>query len=66
MLIIAGTQLGYRITELVTWRVGQVLGADGDIVREVTVTRALSWAAKVRGSGASAAGGWCSTSGRGE
>jgi integrase len=40
MLIIAGTQVGYRITELLTWTVGQVLGADGDIVREVTVTRA--------------------------
>ena len=40
MLIIAGTQVGYRITELLTWTVGQVLGADGDIVREVTVNRA--------------------------
>jgi integrase len=40
MLIIAGTQVGYRITELLTWTVGQVLGPDGDIVREVTVTRA--------------------------
>ena len=40
MLIIAGTQVGYRITELLTWTVGQVLGADGDIVREVTVSRA--------------------------
>ncbi len=40
MLIIAGTQVGYRITELLTWTVGQVLGAGGDIVREVTVTRA--------------------------
>ena len=33
MLIIAGTQVGYRITELLTWTVGQVLGPDGDIVR---------------------------------
>lgn len=41
MLIIAGTQVGYRITELLTWTVGQVLGADGNVVREVTVTRAL-------------------------
>ena len=41
MLIIAGTQVGYRITELLTWTVGQVLGPDDDIVREVTVTRAL-------------------------
>lgn len=40
MLIIAGTQVGYRITELLTWTVGQVLGPDGDIVREVTVSRA--------------------------
>jgi len=40
MLIIAGTQVGYRITELLTWTVGQVLGPDVDIVREVTVTRA--------------------------
>jgi integrase len=40
MLIIAGTQVGYRITELLTWTIGQVLGADGDIGREVTVTRA--------------------------
>jgi integrase len=40
MLLIAGTQVGYRITELLTWTVGQVLGPDGDIVREVTVTRA--------------------------
>jgi len=41
MLIIAGTQVGYRITELLTWTIGQVLAPDGDIVREVTVTRAL-------------------------
>lgn len=41
MLIIAGTQVGYRITELLTWTVGQVLGADGNVVREVTVTRSL-------------------------
>ena len=41
MLIIGGTQVGYRITELLTWTVGQVLGPDGEIVREVTVTRAL-------------------------
>jgi integrase len=40
MLIIAGTQVGYRITELLTWTVGQVLGAGGEVVREVTVTRA--------------------------
>jgi hypothetical protein len=40
MLILAGTQVGYRITELLAWTVSQVLGVDGDIVREVTVTRA--------------------------
>lgn len=40
MLIIAGTQVGYRITELLTWTVGQVIGPDGDIVHEVTVKRA--------------------------
>lgn len=40
MLLIAGTQVGYRITELLTWTVGQVLGPDGSVVREVTVTRA--------------------------
>ncbi len=40
MLLIAGTQVGYRITELLTWTVGQVLSPDGSIVREVTVTRA--------------------------
>ncbi len=40
MLLIVGTQVGYRITELLTWTVGQVLCPTGDIVREVTVARA--------------------------
>jgi len=40
MLLVAGTNVGYRITELLTWTVGQVLTREGDIVREVTVTRA--------------------------
>jgi len=41
MFLVAGVQVGYRVTEFLTWTVGQVLGPDGDIVREVTVTRAL-------------------------
>lgn len=40
MLVIVGTNVGYRITELLTLTVGQVLSPDGGIVREVTVTRA--------------------------
>lgn len=40
MLLIVGTNVGYRITELLTWTIGQVLTHDRDIVREVTVTRA--------------------------
>ena len=40
MLLIVGTNVGYRITELLTWTVGQVLTRDRDIVREVTVSRA--------------------------
>jgi len=40
MFLVAGIQVGYRVTELLTWTVDQVLGPDGDIVREVTVTRA--------------------------
>jgi hypothetical protein len=40
MLIISGTQVGYRITALLTWTVDWVLGPDGEIAREVTVTRA--------------------------
>lgn len=41
MLLIAGSNVGYRITELLTWTVGQVLTREGDIAHEVTVTRAL-------------------------
>lgn len=41
MLIVAGSNVGYRITELLTWTVGQVIASDGDIAREVTVARAL-------------------------
>ena len=41
MLLIAGTNVGYRITELLTWTVGQVLTREGDVTRDVTVTRAL-------------------------
>jgi len=41
MLLIAGTNVGYRITELLTWTVGQVLTREGEVAREVTVTRAL-------------------------
>ena len=33
--------VGYRITELLTWTVGQVLTPGGEIASEVTVTRAL-------------------------
>lgn len=40
MLIVAGTQVGCRITELLTWTVGQVLEPNGEIAREITVTRA--------------------------
>jgi integrase len=40
MLLIVGTNVGYRITELLTWTISQVLTPDCDIVREVTVTRA--------------------------
>jgi hypothetical protein len=41
MLSIAGTNVGYRITELLTWTVGEVLTREGEVAREVTVTRAL-------------------------
>jgi len=41
MLLIAGTNVGYRISELVTWTVGQVLSPTGDVAHEVTVSRAL-------------------------
>ena len=41
MLLIVGTNAGYRITELLTWTVGQVLTRTGEIAAEVTVARAL-------------------------
>jgi integrase len=41
MLLRAGTNVGYRITELLTWTIGQVLTPVGEVAREVTVTRAL-------------------------
>lgn len=41
MLLIVGANVGYRITELLTLTIGQVLSATGEIAREVAVTRAL-------------------------
>ena len=41
MIVRAGTQVGYRIGELLTWTVGQVLTPEREVVREVTVSRAL-------------------------
>jgi len=41
MLLKAGVSVGYRITEILSWTVGQVLTPAGDVAREVTVTRAL-------------------------
>ena len=41
MLIVVGTNVGYRITELLTWTIGQVLNSQGEVAHEVTVTRAL-------------------------
>lgn len=41
MLLIAGTNVGYRITELLTWTVGQVRSPTGEVAREVSVTRSL-------------------------
>jgi hypothetical protein len=38
MLLVVGTNVGYRITELLTWTAGQVLTREGDVAREVTVT----------------------------
>jgi integrase len=40
MLLVAGANVGYRITELLTWTVGQVLTREGDVAHEVTVARA--------------------------
>lgn len=41
MLVRAGISVGYRITEILTWTIGQVLTPGGEVAREVTVTRAL-------------------------
>lgn len=40
MLIIAGPKVGFGITVLLTWTLGQVMGTDGNIVWDVTVPRA--------------------------
>jgi len=39
MLLIAGTNVGFRITELLTWTVGQVRTPQGEVASEVTVAR---------------------------
>lgn len=41
MLLVVGTNVGYRITELLSWTVGQVLTGRGEVAQEVTVPRAL-------------------------
>jgi integrase len=41
MLLVVGTNVGYRITELLTWTICQVLTPQGEVAHEVTVTRAL-------------------------
>jgi integrase len=41
MLLVVGINVGFRIAELLSWRMDQVLTSEGDIVRELTVTRAL-------------------------
>jgi integrase len=41
MLLKAGVSVGFRITEILSWTVGQVLTPAGEVAREVTVTRAL-------------------------
>ncbi len=41
MMLAVGTNVGFRISELITWTVGQVLGTAGDIAKEVSVSRAL-------------------------
>jgi integrase len=41
MLLVVGTNVGYRITELLSWTAGQILTRDGEVAHEVTVTRAL-------------------------
>jgi integrase len=41
MLVRAGISVGYRITEILTWTIGQILTPAGEVARELTVTRAL-------------------------
>jgi len=41
ILLVVGTNVGYRITELLTWTVGQVLTREGEVAHEVTVLRSL-------------------------
>ncbi|OIQ86978.1 tyrosine recombinase XerC [mine drainage metagenome] len=41
MLLIVGTNVGYRISELLTLRVSQVLTPSSDIAHEITITRGL-------------------------
>lgn len=41
MLVRAGVSVGFRITEILSWTIGQVLTPEGEVAREVTVTRAL-------------------------
>lgn len=41
MLLLVGSNVGYRISELCTLKIGQVLTATGAIAHEVTVTRAF-------------------------
>lgn len=41
MVLVVGTNIGYRITELLTWTVGQVLNREVEIAHEITITRAL-------------------------
>ena len=41
MMVVVGSNVGFRIKELLSWTVGQVLTSEGQVAREVTVTRAL-------------------------
>jgi hypothetical protein len=41
MFLVVGTNVGYRITELLTLTVGQVLTPQGAVAGEVSITRAL-------------------------
>lgn len=42
MLIIAGKQVGHRITKLLSRTIGQVIAEDGDIVRKVASDAGVS------------------------